>query len=300
MVTDKRKCEISLPSYLAVALPLPVIAEAEELIKESAGGLEEIRLRLGKFSEYRTNGKSLRGRYIPDRTAMDEALFKLCGGSVYSHGDTLCKGYIRGEGGVRVGVIGHAVCRGEEITAIQNITSLNIRLPTKLHRLSGIGTPYPELAEAALNGLLICSPPGIGKTTALRYTARALAGRGHRVSVIDSRGELSFGLEAPGLTADILDGYPRGKGIEIAIRTLCPDIIVCDEIGNHEDCRALMSAVGAGVAVLATAHAASAEEVQRRSEIAELCRMRVFRQMAFLERQGSGRCKCTLGEVRDA
>ncbi len=297
MITDNRKSEITLPKYLTGALPLPVVGETEELLRESSEGIEEIRLRLGKFSEYRVGGKSLRGRYVPDRESMDDILFKLCGGSVYAHGDTLCEGYVRGESGVRIGVVGHAVCRGAQITAVQNVSSLNIRIPTKLRRLSGIGTPYPELAEAATGGLLICSPPGVGKTTALRYTARTLAGTGHRVAVIDSRGELAYGLEAPGLSADVLDGYPRAKGIEIAIRTMCPDVIVCDEIGSSEDCAALMSAAGAGVAVLATAHASSSEDAVSRQGISELCRTGIFGHVAFLERQGSGRCKCRIDGV---
>ena len=165
MITDNRKSETTLSKYLTGALPLPVLSEAEELLRESSGGLEEIRLRLGKFSEYRTGGTSHRGRYVPNKEEMDEVLFRLCGGSVYAHGDTLCQGYIRGDDGVRIGVVGHAVCHGAEITAVQNVTSLNIRIPTKLRRLSGVGTPYPELAEVAMSGLLICSPPGIGKTT---------------------------------------------------------------------------------------------------------------------------------------
>ncbi len=297
MITDNRKSETALPKYLKTVLPEAVLGEIGELIGQTPDRLEEIRLRVDRFTEYKTSSRSLRGKYVPDRAAMEEILFELCGGSVYAHGETLCQGYIRGEDGVRVGVVGHAVCQGQAITALQNVTSLNIRLPVKLLRLSGVGTPYPELAEAAAGGLLICSPPGVGKTTALRYTARALAGTGHRVAVIDSRGELAFGLEAPGLSADILDGYPRATGIEIAIRTMCPDFIVCDEIGNEEECSALLGAVGAGVSVLATAHASSPDSALKRPGIVELCRHGVFSSVAFLSRSGNERCKCTLSGV---
>ena len=293
MITDNRKNENKLPKYLKNALPEQVLEEASEL----AGEIEEIRLRVNRFAEYKTGTSSLRGKYVPDRAAMDEILFALCGGSVYAHGETLCQGYIRGENGVRIGVVGHAVCQGNAVTALQNVTSLNIRLPVKLLRLSGVGTPYPELAEAAAGGLLICSPPGVGKTTALRYTARSLAGTGHRVAVIDSRGELAYGLEAPGLTADILDGYPRSAGIEIALRTMCPDFIVCDEIGNADECAALLGAVGAGVSVIATAHAQSPDGALKRQGIAELCRHGVFSSVAFLSRNGNERCRCEINGV---
>ena len=293
MITDNRKTENKLPAYLKSSLPEQVVQEAED----TAGELEEIRLRVGRFTEYKTSSGSRRGKYVPDRTSMDEILFFLCGGSVYAHGETLCQGYIRGENGVRIGVVGHAVCQGSTITALQNVTSLNIRIPVRLLRLSGAGTPYPELADAAFGGLLICSPPGVGKTTALRYTARFLAGTGHRVAVIDSRGELAYGLEAPGLTVDVLDGYPRASGIEIALRTMCPDFIVCDEIGNADECDALMSSVGAGVSVVATAHAQDSESAQRRQGIDRLCRQGVFSSVAFLSRNGNGHCHCTVNGV---
>ena len=297
MITDNRKNEATLPQYLKKALPQEILSELGELPDCTRDSLEEIRLRVGKFAEYKTSSVSRRGKYVPTRADMDEILFSLCGGSVYAHGETLCQVYIQGEEGVRVGVVGHAVRYGQSVTALQNVTSLNIRLPLKLLRLSGVGTPYPELAQAAVGGLLICSPPGVGKTTALRYTARALAGTGHRVAVIDSRGELAFGLEAPGLLVDVLDGYPRAAGIEIAIRTMCPDVIVCDEIGNMQECTALSGAVGAGVSVLASAHAAGIDSVMQRKEIAELCRLGVFSSVAFLSRNGNERCKCEIRGV---
>lgn len=297
MITDNRKSETALPQYLKNALAGELAEEAEEIIGQLPDGLEEIRIRVGRFTEYKTGTMSKRGKYVPDRADMEEILFALCGGSVYAHGETLCQGYIRGEEGVRIGVVGHAVCQGNSVSALQRVTSLNIRLPVKLLRLSGVGTPYPELAQAAIGGLLICSPPGVGKTTALRYTARALSGTGYRVAVIDSRGELSYGLEAPGLSVDILDGYPRAIGIEIAIRTMCPDVIVCDEIGNAQECSALMGAVGAGVSVLATAHASNPDSALHRPGIAELCRNGIFSSVAFLSRNGVGRCSCSLSGV---
>ncbi len=237
------------------------------------------------------------GSYIPSRQEMDDILFRLCDGSVYAHEETLCQGFVRGREGVRVGVCGRAVCRGGSISALHGITSLCIRLPSRLCSFGGAVTPYPELLKVAPEGLLICSPPGIGKTTALRYTARGLLKEGKRVAVIDSRGELSPGLDLPDQPADILDGYPRGKGIEIAIRVMCPDALVCDEVGSEEDCLALMEAVGAGVAVIATAHGASVADALGRPGLRRLCSTGIFHHVAFLERNGSERCKCRIEEV---
>ena len=49
---------------------------------------------------------------------------------------------------------------------------------------------------------------------------------------MDERGELGgFDL---GPNADLLQGYPKGAGMEMALRSLSPEVIVCDELGQHD------------------------------------------------------------------
>ena len=75
----------------------------------------------------------------------------------------------------------------------------------------------------------------------------------------------------------MLSGYPRGIGIEIAARTLNPQLIVCDEIGaDIKEAEAITAAHNCGVALLASAHASSAEQLKRRRGIAMLCERGVF------------------------
>ena len=50
------------------------------------------------------------------------------------------------------------------------------------------------------------------------------------MSIVDERGE--FGGFSPGVNTDVLTGFGKKKGIEIAVRTLSPELIVCDEIAD--------------------------------------------------------------------
>ena len=89
---------------------------------------------------------------------------------------------------------------------------------------------------------------------------------------------------------DVLHGYPRAKGIEIATRTLSPEVIFCDEIGSAEEARSILSAQNSGVPLIATAHAESRETLLRRPNIRLLYENGVFRYYIGLGRApGSGR-----------
>ena len=48
--------------------------------------------------------------------------------------------------------------------------------------------------------------------------------------MVDERGELGgFDL---GPNTDLLHGYPKAAGLDVAVRTLSPEIIVCDELSR--------------------------------------------------------------------
>jgi stage III sporulation protein AA len=107
-----------------------------------------------------------------------------------------------------------------------------------------------------------------------------------RTAVIDTRGELGCFLPKD-LCADVLSGYPRGTGIEIAVRTLSPQLIVCDEIGaDPVEAEAIASAHNCGVALLATAHARTADELLSKKGISLLHTAHVFSYYVGLKRAG--------------
>lgn len=224
--------------------------------------LEELRLRApGKCSIVLGGAhRALQTRLTPADLEGVTAL--LCGGSRYAYEECIASGYIPFESGIRIGVCGRARYEGEVMRGICEIGALVIRFPH----------PHPEmegmLADAffgARQGLLIYAPPGAGKTTALRALARFLGTRvpPMRVTVIDER--LEFCPEDyEDATVDILRGYHRAEALEIAYRSMNPEVVMLDEIGAEGEARALSALLRGGMRTVATAHANGREDLCRR------------------------------------
>lgn len=255
-----------IPTPLAALLPPILCAEVQEAVPSGAI-LEEIRLRRGHCASLTISGRNIRlsGATVLSGAQMEELLFAMCEGSLYAHSETVKAGYLTLGGGIRVGVCGRLGVSESGITGVSEVSSFSIRLP---HVPPLVGGELVELLRgmSQTRGVLIFSPPAVGKTTVLRSVTAQLAGGECplRVVVVDSRGELCYGLGAPNLLVDVLTGYPKGLGISIAARTLSAELIVCDEIGDMEEAREIVQAHNCGVPLLATAHAAELEELLAR------------------------------------
>ena len=70
---------------------------------------------------------------------------------------------------------------------------------------------------------------GSGKTTLLRSIARELVRQQKILSVIDERREL-FAGNTHGEALDVLAGLPKGQAVQMALRTLSPQVILLDEL----------------------------------------------------------------------
>lgn len=220
---------------------------------------------------------------------MQEILMSLCDYSVYSRQEDLVKGYLTVSSGVRVGVCGTAVIKEKQIVNLRHISTLSFRIPREVKDCSRtvLGLIRP------LSGALVCGAPCSGKTTLVRDMARVLS-YSYKVSVIDERGELSAASSAQcGCDLGLSDVYvhmPKGEGIMSAVRSLSPDLIICDELGDEDDIAAVSYALRCGVAFIATVHAASIGDLRNRAVMRGLLMSGAFRYLIFLgDRRYGGR-----------
>lgn len=221
------------------------------------------------------------------RRSIDETFKAICNYSVYSYSNEIKNGYITVRGGHRVGLCGTAVLKDGKVSAINDISSLNIRIARQIF---GVSEDIIHRLYPFDGGILIVGTPSSGKTTILKDLAYRLSlGIGCRIMrtvLIDERGELSgtyggIACNDIGL-CDVLNGYPKGEGIIQAIRALSPQIIICDEVGTDEDVISIAQGFNAGATIIATIHASSYEELMHRTQSAKLLQTGAFSTVIIL------------------
>ncbi len=286
---DKQSMNTVLTSEENTALsflPRRISDAVRRYLESGKGSVNEIRLRTYSQLTLTSGEDNIQCGIVctPDDLAYTGRA--LCGNSLYSHTETIREGYICAANGIRAGICGRAICDDGGITAVTDISSICIRIH---RRVIGAGDKLCRaLADMSFRrGILVYAKPGGGKTTSLREMMAELSTgtKPMRIAVVDTRYELTPGI-VDGAMIDALCGYPRAKGIEIALRTLSPQLIVCDEIGSDEDEDALMASVGAGVPVAASIHAATKDELLSKPSVRRLADAGVFGAFIGISRCG--------------
>ena len=250
----------------------------------TAENATEIRLRLDAALSVSASDKNVTfdpegnvsGRpYICRKSDIDTCVDLLCGNSFQSHEKELERGYISTAGGLRAGVSTYGTPGG----AVWGIDGICIRIP---HSVPGCSAPLFE--KTGLCSMLICSPPGVGKTTLLRDAAdRLCAVYGLRIAVCDEKYELL--PEKKPLFADYICGKSKAEAIACAVRYMSAQAILCDELGGKEEAEQILSARSGGVIFIATAHADGMGSMLSRPSLRVLCDGGAFDKYVFLTRE---------------
>lgn len=274
---------VSLNKVLSV-LPQPMSMEISNIVRGRLGGedlLGEIRVIADGRCSIVHNGEVFYLSYSPGCHQVENILSSLCCGSAYAFRDSLKQGFVSIGRGVRIGISGTARYDRGALVGVSEARTLVFRFP--LYRCDFCDKLIRIYKKGIGNGMLIYSPPSIGKTTALRTLAEEISKTKH-VCIIDERGEFDpdrFPF------ASVLSGYEKALGIEIAIRTHSPELIMIDEIGMGE-CEALLSVLSAGVPIIATAHSGSVEGLLAKPSVAPLIEARMFSVLLGIEKNSRG------------
>ncbi len=235
------------------------------------------------------------------RQDINETFNRLCDYSVYSHSDSIVQGFITIHGGHRVGICGTAVTDNGRITSIRSISSLNIRIAREFRGCAD--KIIAEVFRKGLTNIIIAGPPSSGKTTLLRDIVRqissGISGVCHKVTVVDERCEIApvndgicvFDL---GFNTDILSSFPKAEGIMCALRTLSPDMIVCDEIGTNDECESVKCGLNSGICFALSIHASDIYELKNKPQFRLLAESGVDAKIVIL-----GNKPCTVKEFRE-
>ncbi len=293
------------------------------LLKVDRGGLasaEEIRLRaLKPLMMLNCHGdwfvspdgrlvSDVRDAFIVEQNEIMKTLELMSENSIYAYQDEIRNGFITLKGGHRVGISGKTILDGCSVKNIKDISGLNIRLSREVRGCAEKVAGYLLKNRTEIYNTLIISPPQCGKTTLLRDIARIISDgmpeacfQGVKVGVVDERSEIASchkGIPQNylGMRTDVLDSCPKSIGMTMLLRSMSPQVIITDEIGNKGDKDAIMQVINAGVKIVATAHGYNISELKTRREVLELMEDRVFERYVVLSsKRGPG----TVEEIVD-
>lgn len=265
---------------IAEYLPEPIFLIISELPQKIQNEITEIRLRAGRPLALTVNGENVfisqkgqvcylnqHGLYIVSAKEVELTFQNMCEHSVYAYTEQIKRGYIALPFGCRAGLAASAVYENGTVSGFAAVSSVNIRIASEYIGCSS------KIRQYLIGGVLVFGPPSSGKTTLLRDIIRSVSyGEGtirRRVAVIDSRGELaalygSVPYNDVGPLTDVINCTDRSVGVEIALRTLNPEVIAFDELGSTSEVNAVEKCFHSGADIITTVHAGDVFDLKNR------------------------------------
>ncbi|MDX8046017.1 stage III sporulation protein AA [Gracilibacillus sp. S3-1-1] len=269
-------------------LPDHISKQISVFQKKEKLDIQEIRLRVNRPVEL-NDGKRVFWLRERSFTEADAKMFlnKISNFSLYRLEEELRHGFITIQGGHRIGISGDVIVDNKQVKAIHHVSSFNIRI-AKPH--FGMVQPFLHyLKDETIHNTLIIGPPQAGKTTFLRDIANYCASSKLelKTAIVDERSEICASINgvpqhllAPRI--DVLDRCPKAEGMMMLIRSMSPDVIVVDEIGNNRDVEAIDEVIHAGVQLICTVHGRSFRDITRRPTIQQLMQKSIFQRFIIL------------------
>lgn len=237
---------------------------------------------------------------------LKEMLEYISGYSLYAFEEEIRQGFLTIVGGHRVGIAGKTILDGNKIKSLKYISYINLRLA---HQIKGCASPILPyiIKNRQICHTLIISPPRCGKTTLLRDLIRQVS-NGNRympgvsVGVVDERSEIAGSYQGIpqndlGIRTDVLDCCPKAEGMMMLIRSMSPEVVAVDELGDYEDIHAIESVIHCGCKLFATVHGSSIEDIKRKPLLQRLMQEKVFeRYIVLYKKDCAGQIKAIYDE----
>lgn len=278
------------------------IKKIEIKSKQTYDNIEEIRIRVNKPIVLKTASKKTILKYIASKEDLLQTFQRVCEQSIYSYQKQICEGFITIKGGHRVGLTGSCVIEEGKIININYISSLNFRIAREKKNISKNVLKYIVLNNSISNTLIV-SNPGCGKTTLLRDLARTISTgvreldlEAKTCGVVDERGEIAAMYKGEpqndlGLLSDVIENSTKAQGMKMLIRSMAPEVIICDEIGSREDIEAINYAICSGAKGIFTAHGDNFLELTLNDEMKKLIDKCIIETIIFLDDYKRGEVK---------
>ena len=126
--------------------------------------------------------------------------------------------------------------------------------------------------------------------------------RAQTVGVVDERSEIAACYQGipqndVGCRTDVLDACPKAEGMMMLIRTMSPQVIAVDEIGNREDLEAIEYVMNCGCKLVATVHGSSIEDIKQKPVLRKMVLEKWFERYVILNNRGK---VGNIGEIYDS